>query len=483
MAQVVKTDHDNLNATVTVTISPDDYLPKVDKELQKYRKNAQLKGFRKGKTPLNFIRKMHGKAILVEVINEILQDKLNKYLSEEKRNVIGQPLSAENQEELAFNISEKKDYVFSFDIGMAPEISMKGMDKKAKYDFMEVKVPDDIINETITDLRKRAGESASVGEDDTIQHKDIIAINAEELDGDKLKKDGWACTFNVMVDDITDEYRDDFMGKKKGDKVRFDIYALEANKDEEFVNKYLLEIQENDDNPEIGRMFEGVIDDISRQQEAEMNQEFFDKVFGEGKIKSEEEAKTFIAKQMGKQYESQTNGLLFREVQKKLIEQNKVDLPDAFLRRLIKSNNADVTDESLDKEFDKVKDNLRWSLIKGEVQKKFEIEVTDEMVLEAFKDRVRGYFGGYGDELIILNTANRLMEDKEQVNQIYEELISERVFESIKEQITLNTKSVTAEELQEKVREVENLMAGPDANPDIEEAEVEETVDVAAENE
>lgn len=481
MAQVVKTDHDNLNATVTVTITPDDYLSKVDSELQKYRKNAQLKGFRKGKTPLNFIRKMHGKAILVDAINEILQNKMHKYLTEEKLNIIGQPLSADNQEELDFNLSEKKDYVFSFDIGMAPEIPMNGLDKAAKYDFMEVKIPDEKIDETIADLRQRAGESASV--DDEVKSKDIIAINAEELDGDKAKKDGWACTFNVMVDDITDKYRDAFMGKKKEDKVRFDVYDLEANKDEDFVNKYLLQIQENDENPEVGRIFEGTIADISRKQEAEMNQEFFDKVFGEGKIKSEEEARTFIAEQMGKQFESQTNGLLFREVQEKLIEQNKVDLPDAFLRRLIKSNNADVTDESLEEEFEKVKDNLRWSLIKGEVQKKFNIEVSDEMLLEAFKDRVRGYFGGYGDELIILNTANRLMEDKQQVNQMYEELISERVFESIKQEVTLNIKSVTAEELQEKVKEVEKLLAGPDANPTIEEAEIESPVDATAENE
>ena len=105
------------------------------------------------------------------------------------------------------------------------------------------------------------------------------------------------------------------------------------------------------------------------------------------------------------------------------------------------------------------------------------------MLIEAFKDRVRGYFGGYGDELIILNTANRLMEDKQQVNQVYEELISERVFESIKQEITLNTKSVTIEELEKKVKEVEKLMAGPDANPTIEEAEVESTVDATAENE
>jgi len=481
MAQVVKTDHDNLNATLTVTITPDDYLPKVDAELHKYRKNAQLKGFRKGKTPLNFIRKMHGKAILVDAINEILQNRMHKYLTEEKLNIIGQPLAAENQEELDFNLSDKKDYVFSFDIGMAPEITMNGIDKSAKYDFMEVKIPDEKIDETIADLRLRAGESASV--DDEVKSKDIIAINAEELVGEEVKKEGWACTFNVMVDDITDTYRDEFMGKKKDHKVRFDIYDLEGNKDEEFVKKYLLQIQENDENPDVGRMFEGTIADISRKQEAEMNQEFFDKVFGEGKIKSEEEARTFIAEQMGKQFESQTNGLLFREVQERLIEQNKVDLPDAFLRRLIKSNNADVTDESLEEEFEKVKDNLRWSLIKGEVQKKNNIEVSDEMLLEAFKDRVRGYFGGYGDELIILNTANRLMEDKQQVNQMYEELISERVFESIKQEVTLNIKSVTTEELQEKVKEVEKLMAGPDANPTIEEAEIEETVDAAAENE
>jgi len=480
MAEIVKTDHDNLNATITVTITPEDYQSKVDTELANYRKKAQLKGFRKGKTPLNTIRKMYGKAILADAINELLQDKMGKYLNEFKGNIIGSPLPSDEQGEIEFNINEKKDYVFAFDIGTAPDVQLNGLNSDGKFDLYEVTIPKEEVDKTLEDVRKKAGDRASV--DDAIIANDIIAINAEELAGEKAKENGWACTFNILVDDITEEYRDQFLGKKKEDKVTFDIYNLETGKDEEFVKKYILQIQDNDENPEVGRMFEGTIADVSRIQTAEMDQAFFDKVFGEGKIKSETEARDFITEEMGKQYIASTNGILFQEVQERLIEDNKIDLPEAFLRKLIKNNNPEVQDEEINKDFEKVKDNLRWNLIKNKIQEKFDIEVKEEELLEGFKDQIRGYFGGYGDELIVLNTANRMMEDRQQANQMYERLLSEKVFESIKEQITLNKISITKEELEEKVKALNEKM-----NPTVEAAEeigtIEAPVDATAENE
>lgn len=487
MAEIVKTDHDNLNATITVTITPEDYQSKVDTELANYRKKAQLKGFRKGKTPLNTIRKMYGKAILADAINEILQDKMGKYLGEFKGNIIGSPLPSDQQGEIDFNINEKKDYVFVFDIGTAPDVQLNGLNSDSTYDFDVVTVPAEEVDKTLEDLQQRAGDRASVEE--AIIENDIVAINAEELDGEKSKENGWACTFNILVDDITEEYRDQFLGKKKGDKVRFNIYNLEKGKDEEFVNKYILQIQENDENPEIGQMFEGTIADVSRIQTAEMNQDFFDKVFGEGKISSEQEARDFITGEMAKQYEASTNGMLFQKVQERLIEANKIDLPDAFLRKLIKNNNPEIADEEINKDFEKVKDNLRWNLIKNKIQEKYKIEVKEEELLEGFKEQIRGYFGGYGDELIVLNTANRLMEDQQQANQMYDRLLSDKVFESIKEQITLNEISITKDELEEKVKAL-NAKMNPEAEPaediaTIEASDKEEQspVDATAENE
>jgi len=488
MAEIVKTDHDNLNATIAVTITPEDYQSKVDTELTNYRKKAQLKGFRKGKTPLNTIRKMYGKAILADAVNEILQDKVGKYLSEFKGNIIGSPLPSDEQGEIDFDINAKKDYVFHFDIGTAPDVALNGMGSDSKYDFYEVTIPEEEVDTTLEDLLKRTGDRASV--DDAIIDNDIIAINAEELDGDAVKENGWASTFNVLVQDITDEYRDQFLGKKKDDKVRFDIYNLEKGKDDEFVKKYLLQIQENDENPEIGNNFEGTIADVSRIQKSEMDQAFFDKVFGEGKIKSEAEARDFIKGEMGKQYEASTNGMLFQEVQEQLIEKNKIDLPEKFLRKLIKNNNAEVKDEDIDKDFEKIKDNLRWNLITNKIQEKAKLEVSEEELLEGFKNQIRQYFGGYeSNELIVLNTANRLMEDRQQVNQMYERLLSDKVFESIKEQIALNKISITKEELEAKVKALNEKMnpkeaTGEDiAEIDVAENQEQSPVDATAENE
>lgn len=487
MAQVVKNDIDALNATLTVTVTPEDYLPKVNKELNTIRKERAFKGFRQGKTPLSFIRKMYGKGILAQKINDILQDQINKYLTEAKLNVIGQPIPSDDQSDIDFNLADKKDYVFKFDIGTTPDFKLEGLSSDNTYDYFNVTVPEDKVTESLADVRKRAGTRASV--DEAVESNDIIAINADELDADGNKKEnGWATTFNVLVGDITDDYRDEFIGKKKDDKVKFDIYNLESGKDEEFVNKYILQIQDNDENPEIGNQFEGTIADVSRMQESELNQEFFDKVFGEGEVKSEEEAKAKIRENMASQYKSQSDALLFRHIQEDLLEKNKVDLPDEFLRKFLAINNPEVSAEDIEKDIEKVKDNLRWSLIKSSVRDQFDIEVTEEDLLEGFKDRVRGYFGGYGDELIILNTANRLMEDQKQANQMYEELLSDKVFESIKGVVSLKEQSLTEQEMMDKLeairKSMENTPEVVDENG-IEDAEIEEeiTEDATAENE
>lgn len=481
MAEVVKTDTDQLTATLTVTIKPEDYLPAVNKELNKIRREGSFKGFRKGKTPMSFLRKMFGMRTLIQSVNDILDSEIQKYLVDKQLDIIGHPLPSENQEKLDFNLKDKKDYTFSFDIGLVPEFDLQGLNGDNHFEYFKVAAPEEKVTETLEDIRKSSSSRVSV--DEPIEENDIIAINVDELDDEgNIKENGWATTFNILVSDITDDYRAEVIGKQKDEKIRFDIYNFEEGKDRDFVEKYLLNVKENDDNPEIGNMFEGTIADITRLKEAEMDQAFFDRVFGEGEVTSEAEAKDKIRENMENQYDSQANGLLFRDFKHDLLEKNKMALPDAFIRKFIKFKSPDITAAKLEESLEPTKDNLRWSLIIGEMKQQFGLEVSDEDILESFKDRVRGYFGGYGDELIVLNTANRLMEDENQVNQMYEELLASKVFESIRDNVTLNNTSITAEEMEAKLKALQEDMNSieeetiADTNNDIEDAEVEEEI-------
>jgi trigger factor len=469
MSKVVRIDKGNLSAELSITISKEDYKPKVDSELKKLRKDAHLKGFRRGRTPMGVIKRMYGPRAFMDVINDVVQRELFQYINDEKIELLGQPIPSEDQESVDFDIDKMGDYEFKFDIGFAPQFEVKGLDEDSTYDKYSVEVPKQSIDDDLDGLRKRLGDRDSV--EDAIEENDVVTLDAEELDGDELKKDGWASTFDILVRTIAnEEVKKDLISKTIGDKVRFNINELEEKSTPESVRKYLLNVEENDAEVEIGDFFEGTVKEIKRVVPAELNQEFFDKAFGEGTVSSEEEARKKIEEGISKYYDNQADSLLFRDLQDRLLEENNLDLPDEFLKNWLVSSDNRNTSELIDKEYDKFKKNLQWSLIKGKLVKQFDLEVKEEEIFEAFKDRVRGYFQSYGNELIVVNTANRLMEDQKQVNQMYEELMSDRLFEAMKAKIAIEPKSISIEDFEAEVQKAREEVAAAQASAAVEEA-------------
>lgn len=452
MPNFVREDKENLSAQLTLTLLKSDYVPKLDSELKKYRKKAHLKGFRKGKTPMAVVRKMYGQSLLVEVINDTLQKELTKYLTDEKIEILGQPLPSDDQEELDFDINNLKDFEFKFDLGLAPEFELEGLSADSSFDRHAVEIPTEMLEKELDQARKKFGERDSV--DEPIEDNDVVTLNAEELDGDAIKEKGWASTFDILVNRIgIEDVKKDILGKKIGDKIRFNVFELEMNSTPESVRKYLLNVTENDDEVEIGEFFEGTVQEIKRVVPAELNQEFFDKAFGEGNVKSEEEAKAKFEQEIAKYYDKQAESLLFRDFQDSLLEKNDIELPDNFLKRWIKASNENATDSVIDSEYENFAKNLQWSLIKGKIVSKFELSVSEEEIFEGFKTRVRQYFQGYDNELIILNTANRLMEDQKQVEQMYQELISDKLFEVVRGIVKIEDKKIKAEDFDKVIKQ------------------------------
>ncbi len=474
MSKVVREDVGSLSAVLTLTVTRGDYEPKLDVELNKHRKKAQLKGFRKGKTPMGFIKKMYGRAMLADVINEMIQKELSKYIAEEKIQILGQPLPSEEQEDYDFNINELTDFTFKFDIGFAPEFEVEGLSDESVFERYAVEVKDSLIEKDIEAARKRFGNRNSV--DDKIEENDVVTLNAEELDGDKDKENGWATTFDILVSQIEDEaVKKQLIGKKKGTKVSFNIFKLEKNSTEESVRKYLLNIGENDTDVVIGENFEAVVEEIKRVEPAELDQAFFDKYQGEGVVKNIEEVKSKVEADIIKYYDRQSESLLFRDFQDFLLEKNKLDLPDDFLKRWLVASSEQNTVELVEGEYVNFAKNLQWSLIKGKIAKKFDLKVEEEEVFEGFKNRVRDYFQGYGDELVILNTANRLMQDEKQVDQLYQELMSDKLFEAVREVVTIKDKKIDSEDFDEVIKKArEEVMPLDDQTESINQEEAKE---------
>ena len=446
---------DNLTATISVNIDKADYEAKFKSELKKYAGKVQMKGFRQGKTPIGVVKKMYGQSVLAEVINTTLQESLNTYITDEKLNLLGQPLPAEDQEgELDFNPNKLVDYTFKFDVGLSPEVTLSGLTADDKYEIYDVTIDKAIVDDEIGFITKKLGTQEDV--DGKVEEKDILTINAVELDGKKEKKDGWATEFTVMVDTLADEYKDAVLKMSKGDTFAFDIYKLENDRNEEYVQKYLLNrTNEEDQDREIGNDFQGTIAKISRLKEAAFDQELFDKYFPEGDVKSEEEARAKITENIKKHYDNQATQIMYRNIMDKLIEDTKLDFPEAFLKRWVKENNQEATDEQIEADFAPFLSNLKWTLIKGKLSEMYEVKVEPSEVYTAMEAKVKGYFGQYGvDDAYVGEIMKNMMQNREEVNKTFEELQAEKVFGAIGEVVGRKKKKIAVKDFNEMVKEL-----------------------------
>ncbi|MGB5238709.1 MAG: trigger factor family protein, partial [Flavobacteriaceae bacterium] len=270
--QITKEQIDDLNAVVTVAISKEDYSGKVDEILKNYRKQANIPGFRKGQVPMGLIKKQYGKAVLVDEVNKLLQDNLNKYLTEEKLDVLGNPLPKQRDN---FNW-EEENFAFEFELGLAPDFEVSLKTKKAITHY-KIVADKKMVNEQVDRIRKQFGKIISqkevaarnevggtfVNEAQEINNKTIL-----ELENIKSKK-----ALNSLL------------GKKPGDQVVLKSKGL-------FKENFQLAAAlgtERDKGDTLNCDLTFTIEEINERVPAELNQELFDKLFGEGKITSESE--------------------------------------------------------------------------------------------------------------------------------------------------------------------------------------------------
>lgn len=448
--KISKNEIDALNASLHITIETSDYEEKFNKELGDYRKKAQMKGFRKGKTPLSAVKKMYGKSLLASAVNDILGESLNNYLIAEKLNVLGQPIPSDEQPDIDFDIKELKDFVFVFDIGLSPDFEVQGLDDKLSMNVVEV--PEETVTEEVEMARRRFG--SEIFPEDSIEENDLVTLHAVELDGDNIKEKGWETGFSVLVKLLNDEVKADLLTKKVGDTFRFDVYTIEKDKDEKHVRKYLLNLDPEEEK-EIGNFFEGTIEKVSRIESAPLDQDFFDKFMGEGAVSSEEEVREKIRESISSHYNQQTKNLLFREIMDHLMEKNRLELPEEFLKRWIKLNNENATDEVIADEFDAFSDNLRWNLIKEKLEVKFDVKVEAEDIKRGFKNRIATYFGGNIPQGIDLDKmADSMMSNQEQFNQVYNEEKADKLFHAIHEAMDVEEKPISLEDFQALVKKI-----------------------------
>lgn len=459
MATITREDIDALNVRLTIDVNKEDYIGDFKKELKRYRNQAQLKGFRKGKTPMSVIRKMFGRSILSEVVNKQMQEEMSEYLfnDENKLDFLGQPIPSEEQENFEFSAANLEDYSFKFDLGLAPTFDLKGLDDGQTFEQLAVEPGEELLAEELMNLRRRSGANEEV--EGPVAERDIITLKAVEYKDGAAKEGGIEHEFTLFIDNVTDAAREAFLGAAIGAQAVLDVFNLENNTTEDHVRKYLLGLEE-DDKREVEPTFQLTIDKISRNVPAELNEEFFEKTFGEGDVTDEAGALNKIKEDYRKYFEKQSEALLFRDMQEYLMEQNSMTFPETFLKRWLVVSNDKNTPESVEKGFEGFTKGLQWTLIREKLIKEFELKVAEEELRDSFKQQVYGYFGGSGqpewlNDEMVSGMVDRMMNEEKSVREKADELMNDKISAALREKVVLSEKIVDQEAFQAIIAEAQ----------------------------
>jgi trigger factor len=453
---VVRKDIDNCNAILTVTVTREVLKPKLDAELKKVRQRMPVKGFRPGQVPMDYLKKMYGTSIFSETLNDQFSEELVAYLRESQLNILGQPLPSEDQSmKYSLNISNPDpEYVIEYEIGFVPKFDIQGVDKSHTYERLTVSNLDELAEEDLQYARKRMGKRSNPT--DGIEDNDILRIAAKELESETggVKEDGWETSMTFFMKNIQDEaFKASLLKQKTGDTVRFNARLVENHDKEEMYRKYILSLPE-DDQRVVGDWFEGVIEEVSRTGDADLDEEFFTGYFGAG-VSSKEEAVEKLKEGILQFYDVRANAMLFRSLQERLLELNRLELPEKFLKRwLAVTNQGKLSAAQIEREFPAFADNLRWSIIRDDLMAEYGIEVSDADLQAEYGRRVRQYFQADLPDNIIASSVERLMKDEKEVEGTRRELESDKLLEAVRQQITIKDKAVSSEEFHKIVEEV-----------------------------
>jgi len=431
---ITKKDIDSLNAVLTVEISKDDYAANVEKVLSNYRKNANIPGFRKGHIPMGMVKKQFGKAVLVEEVNKLLQDKLNTYLTEEKLDILGNPLP-KNDADINW---DSEDFSFEFELGLTPDFKVD-LQKKATTSY-KVVADKKMLDNQVKTIRKQYGKLISkkvVAKEDEITG----TFTSEEKEIDNK------ATFSTDVIKGKKQL-DSLLGAKIGDVVTLKTKGL-FNDDHD--NQKYLGVSHDDAH---GLDIEVTLttEEINTREMAELNKELFDKLFGEGVVTSEKELKEKIKEDAERQFMQQSDQKLLNDVVETLIETTKFDLPSDFLKRWIKSTGeSKLTEEEAKAEYERSEKGLRYQLIEGKLREEHKsLQITFEELKSYANNMIKAQTMQFGqmnptDEEVEGITA-RIMSNKEEVEKLTEQLNTNKLLQFFKENAKLKTKEVTYEE-------------------------------------
>ena len=431
----------NLTSTIQVEMVKDDFEAEVTKILKDYQKRANIPGFRPGKVPFGMIKKQYGKAVMADEINKKLSESLNNYITDNKIRILGNPLpNMEKSPKLDFEHDE--DFTFYFDIGVAPEVDFELSDK-IKVDYFEIEPSEKTISDYIMDMRKRQGETKTPEESG---EEDILRGNIIMVDKDNNPAEGKeAQQSTISIPYIkNDKIKKQFLSKKTGDTIVFNPFKATDNMTEA---SYMIGNKEAT-KEDLDADYQFEITEIMQIIPAEMNEDFFKKVYPQEEIKTEEEFRNKVREDASHSFANEGDKKFMGDAIDKILDEAKLELPDEFLKRWLKEGNENkISEEDIENEYDNYAKALKWQLIESKIMKDNNVEVKEEDV----RNFIRGYFSGQvprpeGDDEYdqrMEGLVDSVMQNREEVEKIFEQLKSERVKDILKNTVKLKNKKIS----------------------------------------
>ncbi|BDU24798.1 MULTISPECIES: trigger factor [unclassified Flavobacterium] len=424
---------DAVNETIVMNVVHMDYKGQVAKRINEKLPLAQVKGFRKGQVPKDLVEKQYGKGIKQEEVKKVVDLALERYIQSERLNLLGTPLPKVNE-----NLDwDAEELTFEFEIGLVPnfEIDLEAKNNIVKY---IVTADDKLIDGQVERIQKQFGKA--IPQDKVEADSDLTGTFTNE-------EKGINNTTTISVSTFNKEAGDKFIGKKVGDVVTVSTKGL--FEDDHQLMDYLKVSHDDVHGLDIEVNF--TIEAINGSELAELNQELFDKLFGEGKVASLEDLKAKIKEDAEAQFAQQADQKLLLDVQDFLIENTKFDLPAEFLKKWLQTvGEKKLSAEEAEVEYARSEKGLRFQLIEGKAMAQSNIQITFEDLKEFTSNAIRQQMAQFGQtnptEEEVQGIVARVLSNQEEVKRLSEQVVAAKLLDLFKEKANPTTKEVTYEE-------------------------------------
>lgn len=438
---ISKKDINALNAELSITLTPADYETKVDNAIKKVQKQAAMPGFRPGKVPVGLIKKQHGKSILVDEINKILNEALYNYINENKIEILGNPMPKEDS---TIDFDNQTEWTFNYELGLSPQFDVK-LDNSQSFVYNTVKIDDELVEKYLKDVKRNYGKPSNP---EVAEAKDVLYIDIVELDADNnVVAGGIFKSTSIGIDRLKNEAaKAKLTGAKKEDKIIINANELYDSAVDKSISLGI--------DKEVAEKFDAnlqlTVRNIARMEDAELNQELFDKLYGAGNINSLEEFKEKIKSELALMFAQDTDRKFVETVEKTLVEKLNITLPDDFLKRwLMAVNEKPLTKEQLEAEYPAYAKSMQWKLIENKIIKNNNIAVSIDEAKEEAASYVRSQFARYGqvpEDKEVSKIVDGILGKQEEAQKIFEALYSKKVLDVLKTTCKLDTKEVSYNE-------------------------------------